>query len=110
MKSVMSEYVMRNHCTTGISIKNALDDAICCWPNQMWFLYRCSACDTTNHIAICNGEVQEGYLDGAPGPGFMTKRRIPLDRFKASATDDGMRVKTLNLSWEIPKRTADHKI
>jgi hypothetical protein len=110
MKSVMSEYVMCNHCTTEISIKNALDDAICCWPNQMWFIYRCSGCETTNHIAIGDGEVQEGYLDGAPAPCFITKRRVALEKFKASAAADGIRVKALNLSWEIPQRSAKHKI
>lgn len=110
MKNVMSEYVMCNHCTTEITIKDALDDAICSWPNQMWFLYRCSGCENTNHIAIGSGEVQEGYLDGAPGPCFITKRRVALNDVKVSTSDDGIRVKSLNLSWEIPRRFAEHNL
>ena len=110
MKSVMSEYLMCNHCTDEITVKAALDSAICCWLNQMWFIYRCTVCNQTNHVAIASGEVQEGYLDGAPGPCFITKRRVRLEDFKASASDDGIRVKTLNLSWDIPKRSPSHDL
>lgn len=101
---------MCNHCTDEITVKNALDSAICCWPNQMWFIYRCSACDNTNNVAIASGEIQEGYLDGAPGPCFVTKRRVRLEDFKALTTDDGIRVKTLNLSWDLPKRSSHHNL
>lgn len=101
---------MCNHCTDEISVKAALDSAICCWPNQMWFIYRCSNCGNTNHVAIADSEVQEGYLDGAPGPCFITKSRVRLEDFKAFAVDGGIRVKSLNLSWDIPQRSPDHDI
>ena len=108
MKTVMTECLKCNYCTDEVAVKSALDSAVCCWPNKMWFIYRCGACDNMNHVAIKNGEVQEGTLDGAPGPCFITKRTVRIDDFKASATEDGIQVNAQNFSWDLPRRSPHH--
>ena len=81
---------------------DALDIAFKSWPQQMWIAYHCPTCDTVNHIALKSNAITQGYIDGAPGPCHIPTRTIDIPNLSVVANADGIRIKTLNLSWNIP--------
>ena len=68
----------------------------------MWIAYRCPTCDTLNHLALEENVITQGYVDGGPGPCHIPTRHIDIANLSVDGNPDGIRIKTLNLSWDIP--------
>ena len=102
MKSVLSEYLGCTGCTAEYTVQTALDVCFRVWPQQHWLAFKCPECNETNHIEVIDGLVRQGYLDGAPGPCFVLTRSVPLDKFKAKWSDEGVVIKNVGLTWTIP--------
>ena len=104
MTSVLDQYVGCNECTAEITVQQAFDDAVKSWPQQTWIAFRCGNCGATNHLQLANDTVTEGYLDGAPGPCFIAKRTVNVDQMIVTPHAKGIRIRNLNLSWDVPAR------
>ena len=101
-KSVLNQYL---DCMGTTLVSDAFDIASRSWPQQMWIAYHCPTCGTVNHFALRPNTITQGYLDGAPGPCLVPTRTIDIPKLSVAATRDGIEIKTLNLSWNIPAST-----
>ncbi len=100
--SVLNQYLDCTDCMGTTKVSEAYDIAFKSWPQQMWIAYRCPTCETVNHIALKSNTITQGYIDGAPGPCHIPTRNIDIPKLSVAATTDGIRIKTLNVSWNIP--------
>ena len=87
-------------------MRDALDACFASWPQQYWAAFRCPQCKGVNHLEVRDGLLVEGYLDGFPGPSLVVKRRLQLDDFHVRAHELGIEIRSLNLRWEIPAKSA----
>ena len=100
--SVLNQYLDCMDCMGTTLVSEAFDIAFKSWPQQMWIAYHCPTCDAVNHIALKSSAITQGYIDGAPGLCHIPTRVIDIPKLSITATPDGIRIKTLNLSWDIP--------
>lgn len=101
--NVLDQYVGCSDCMHECCVRDALDACFASWPNHSWVAFHCLNCDGVNRLEVRNGAIAEGYLDGAPAPCFIIKRRVRLDDFHIKAANNGISVRTLNLRWFIPQ-------
>jgi hypothetical protein len=104
--NVLDQYVGCGECMHEQTVRDALDACFASWPQQSWVAFRCPECGGVNHLEVREGSVIEGYLDGAPGPSLVVKRRVPLDDFYVRARGDAIEIRNLNLRWVIPPKSA----
>ncbi len=82
-------------------VRDVLDTATRSFPANAWISYDCTTCDTTNHIAVANELIRQGYLDNAPAPRFVDTRQIAIPSLRVAVGAGGIRISNLNLSWYI---------
>ncbi|MEM6472672.1 MAG: hypothetical protein AAF802_24135 [Planctomycetota bacterium] len=102
MKSVLNQYLDCTDCMGTTLLSDAFDLAFKSWPQQMWIAYRCPACDAVNDLRVNSDMVTQGYLDGFLGPCLIPTRQLHVEQLSVAAKPDGIAIKTLNLSWDIP--------
>lgn len=100
--NVLDQYVGCNGCQNEMPVKEAFDLASKAWPQQGWIAFKCPVCKEWNHLAVADATVLEGYLDGAPGPCFLQKRRINAGDLRVKIQASGIELRALNLRWLIP--------
>ena len=105
MPSVLDQFVGCNECMAEITVQRAFDSAESSWPNQSWIAFSCKTCDCSNPLLVSTDSVTEGYLDGAPGPCLVVKRRIAIPGLHVHCSVMGIRIANLNLEWIIPAKT-----
>ncbi len=71
-------------------------------PQKMWIAYHCPTCNGVNHIALDRTELHRDIR--LPGPSHVPTRTLKYLNYRCSDSD-GIRFKTLNLSWNIPAST-----
>lgn len=99
--SVFNQYLDCTDCMGTTRVSDVFDIAFGSWPQQMWIAYRCPTCATVNHIAVRPNTVTEGYIDGAPEPCLVPTRTIGVPSMRVTATNNGIQIRALNLSWNI---------
>lgn len=100
--SVLNQYLDCSDCVGTLRVSDAFGIAFSFWPQQMWIAYRCPTCDTVNHIALKSNSITQGYLNGAPDLLLIPTRTIHIPNLSLRSTNDGIQIKTLNLSLSIP--------
>lgn len=100
--NVCDSYVGCGFCMGEQTVREALDACFRSGPSQSLVAFRCPTCGEVNHLLVQKDSVREGYLDGFPGPAFVTKRAILLERFRVKCMGDCIAIKNVNLSWSIP--------
>jgi len=100
--NVLDQYVGCNECQNEMTVKDALDLASKSWPQHRWIAFKCPVCGGWNQLSVTEGTVLEGWLDGAPAPCFVLKRRVNAGDLRVKIQSGGIELRALNLRWLIP--------
>jgi hypothetical protein len=86
-------------CRVAHRVTTVLDHCTLSWPNKGWLLFECPACgDQDSHVAVEDGRLSTGVLDGAPGPAFMPEDSVEVEGLRHT-------VKPWAITLQIGKKT-----
>ncbi len=71
-----------NQCNTKFNIEEIIDNCNVSWPAKSWTQFQCPKCNCMKHLELQNGSIKVGYVDGAPGPCFITEERFQNSNLK----------------------------
>jgi hypothetical protein len=89
-------------CSRSIPIAQALDRCFVSWPHHSWVAFRCPDCEAVNHLALRAGVIEEGSLDGGPGPCFIEHRLHAVRTLQVVPDRNGLAVTMQDRKWYIP--------
>lgn len=88
-------------CGAELKFTELLDHCGASWPEQRLLYFKCPRCLETRHVKVRDDRVAVGYLDGAPGPRFVTQKEIVHPGLTVSVKDAGIEVATDDRVWYI---------
>lgn len=88
-------------CGTQLKITELLDHCEASWPEQHLLYFTCPHCRQMRHLKVRDDYVAIGYLDGAPGPRFVTHSEMVLPSLIVSTEEDAVELTLGDQTWFI---------
>ncbi len=88
-------------CGTRLKITDLLDHCEASWPEHHLLYFTCPHCRKTRHLKVRDHHIAIGYLDGAPGPRFVTQSEMVLPSLMVSRDQDAMELTLGDHAWVI---------
>ena len=88
-------------CGTQLKITELLDHCDASWPEQHLLYFTCPHCRQMRHLKVRDDYVAIGYLDGAPGPRFVTQSEMVLPSLIVSTEEDAVELTLGDQTWFI---------
>ncbi len=88
-------------CGTDLKITEVLDHCASSWPEHHLLYFTCPHCRQMRHVQVRDDHVSMGYLDGIPGPRFVTQSETVLPSLIVSTNEDAVELTLGDHVWII---------
>ena len=82
-----SETLNCTSCSAELSVPEVLQHCGASWPEHHLLYFTCPKCRDLRHIKVRDDHLAFGYLDGFPGPRFITQREVVVPGLSVRAEE-----------------------
>ena len=91
-------------CSRELKISEVLEHCDASWPEHHLLYFKCPGCRMKRHLKVHDDQVSVGYLDGFPGPRFVTSRKIIQPGLTVRTDRDSIELSLDEQVWVIPAK------